>query len=129
MNRHLAHPEVRPVAESSPMRRGLKEIDRVIGEDLMLEVAESSPMRRGLKAAARSRVARSRSGRRIFPDEEGTERYSGASDAWTPFRVAESSPMRRGLKARSTAPRTSPSSCRRIFPDEEGTESGARSSP
>ncbi len=115
-----------------------------------VDVAESSPMRRGLKAGSLGTSPRTISSRRIFPDEEGTERAgSRPCTAWT-SRVAESSPMRRGLKGGGQRERpgglgvaeSSPmrrglkalvadipalaARCRRIFPDEEGTESRRR---
>ncbi len=71
----------------------------------------------------RAPYPRSEPSRRIFPDEEGTERKWGES--WTLMRVtvAESSPMRRGLKARARVRLLHRRRRRRIFPDEEGTES------
>ncbi len=59
--------------------------------------AESSPMRRGLKAVAVWRAEHAHEARRIFPDEEGTER----NPAFCPILAHW---------------------IRRIFPDEEGTE-------
>ncbi len=60
--------------------------------------------------------------RRIFPDEEGTERLPRGWQPAGAVAVAESSPMRRGLKAFALAVAAGVASSRRIFPDEEGTE-------
>ncbi len=63
--------------------------------------AESSPMRRGLKVSNTGREADWPHSRRIFPDEEGTERSNIRHLRAVAGAPAESSPMRRGLKARS----------------------------
>ncbi len=105
-------------------------------------------MRRGLKVLVRRPEPAASRARRIFPDEEGTERYcSGTwkSDTLYPAesspmrrglkgargcrgrcrgrRPAESSPMRRGLKGAAVDSLNGSIWARRIFPDEEGTES------
>ncbi len=71
------------VAESSPMRRGLKGTSPAPRTTSWRAVAESSPMRRGLKDDALGMIGAAPIGRRIFPDEEGTERStdSGAAAA------------------------------------------------
>ncbi len=68
------------------------------------------------------RNAHGSSARRIFPDEEGTERQGGNTKKKVEAKPAESSPMRRGLKGRDGRPLFPPHGARRIFPDEEGTE-------
>ncbi len=89
-----------PVAEYSPMKRGLK--DFTSRPDWRAKiVAEYSPMKRGLKDKVPRADASGRIGCRVFPDEEGTERALA---------------MLRRRRAESC----------RVFPDEEGTESGCR---
>src|SRR5581483_11659287 len=85
-------------------------------------------------------------GCRVFPDEEGTERLSGAASEleseevaeYSPMKrglkgwhivqfargliVAEYSPMKRGLKGFGAAADVLPQGRCRVFPDEEGTE-------
>ncbi len=141
--RSQRHAQCGVVAETSPMRRGLKARIRATAR-ADCNVAETSPMRRGLKGSHGIGASLILPGRRDIPDEEGTERHRLLP--WGPaqrrrdipdeegtesvqakfpcrgaFTVAETSPMKRGLKGAAHHP-AGPTKRRRDIPDEEGTE-------
>ncbi len=68
-------------AESTPMKRGLKLRDALVGRAGTVLAAESTPMKRGLKQSTTATggqfILRSR---REHPDEEGTETVRPSSD-------------------------------------------------
>ncbi len=83
-------------AESSPMRRGLKEGPPQPGDDLRHR--RIFPDEEGTERALAIWTDAQHETRRIFPDEEGTERGHARVETETTNVPAESSPMRRGLK-------------------------------